>query len=101
MSTSHVLHFPSGPGPFELGVDAEQHVTPPCELIGWILCQGRLRWGMRVPAVGRAQEVGGESMALGRVAVAQLHNMGDGEEADEVHQHLETMTCGRIIIFFF
>lgn len=54
-----------------------------------------------MPAVGRAQEVGGESMALGRVAVAQLHNMGDGEEADEVHQHLETMTCGRIIIFFF
>lgn len=35
-------------------------------------------------------------MALGRVTVAQLHHMRDREKADEVHQHLEAMTCGRL-----
>lgn len=89
---SHDLHFPGGPGPFKLRVDAEEHVTLLRELIGRFLCQGRLRRGMRVPAVSRAQEVGGESMALGCVSIAQLHHMGDGEKANEVHQYLETMT---------
>lgn len=57
------------------------------------LVQRGLGGRVRLTAVCRPQELWSERGALRGAAVAQLDDMRDGEEADHIHQQLESKSC--------
>lgn len=59
------------------------------------LVQSGLGRRVRLAAVRRPQKLWRESGTLGDAAVTELDHVRDREEADHVHQHLESEPCGQ------
>lgn len=58
------------------------------------LVQRRLGGWVRLAAVRRPQKLRSEGRTLGGATVTELDDMRDGEEADHVHEQLESKSCG-------
>lgn len=57
------------------------------------LVQGSLSGWVRLITLCRPQKIRREGGTLGGESVAELDNVSDGQEADQVHQQLETKSC--------